>query len=115
VENTARAWCAAPPAAASCRSPPPSKAWIFEPCTAPHLPQKHCLCCGRPFAWRKKWAKVWDEVKFCPSAVAASARPRIRHRGCRNDGRPHPALGAGRPTAPGHSWFSQVTRRWSMC
>ena len=31
----------------------------------PHLPQKHCLCCGRLFAWRKKWAKVWDEVKFC--------------------------------------------------
>ena len=31
----------------------------------PHLPQKHCLCCGRPCAWRKKWAKVWDEVKFC--------------------------------------------------
>lgn len=31
----------------------------------PHLPQKHCLCCGRPFAWRKKWAKVWDEVKIC--------------------------------------------------
>ncbi|QEI06339.1 DUF2256 domain-containing protein [Pigmentiphaga aceris] len=31
----------------------------------PHLPQKPCLCCGRPFAWRKKWEKVWDEVKYC--------------------------------------------------
>ncbi|WP_404851301.1 DUF2256 domain-containing protein [Comamonas testosteroni] len=20
----------------------------------PHLPEKSCLCCGRPFAWRKK-------------------------------------------------------------
>ncbi|MFM8753701.1 MAG: DUF2256 domain-containing protein, partial [Phenylobacterium sp.] len=19
----------------------------------------------RPFAWRKKWEKVWDEVKYC--------------------------------------------------
>ena len=28
-KNTARAWCATPPAAASCRSPPPSKAWIL--------------------------------------------------------------------------------------
>lgn len=31
----------------------------------PHLPAKPCLCCGRPFAWRKKWAQVWDEVKYC--------------------------------------------------
>ena len=24
-----------------------------------------CPVCGRPFAWRKKWEKVWDEVKYC--------------------------------------------------
>ncbi|WP_395740159.1 DUF2256 domain-containing protein [Prosthecobacter sp.] len=29
------------------------------------LPSKPCLVCGRPFTWRKKWAKVWEEVKFC--------------------------------------------------
>lgn len=29
------------------------------------LPTKVCATCGRPFAWRKKWAKVWDEVKYC--------------------------------------------------
>ena len=29
------------------------------------LPQKAGVSCGRPFAWRKKWAKVWDEVKYC--------------------------------------------------
>ncbi|MDA8563921.1 DUF2256 domain-containing protein [Mariniblastus sp.] len=29
------------------------------------LPEKICPVCGRPFAWRKKWAKVWEEVKFC--------------------------------------------------
>jgi hypothetical protein len=29
------------------------------------LPQKTCVTCGRPFSWRKKWAKVWDEVKYC--------------------------------------------------
>ncbi|MBU1368330.1 MAG: DUF2256 domain-containing protein [Bacteroidetes bacterium] len=21
--------------------------------------------CGRPFNWRKKWEKVWDQVKYC--------------------------------------------------
>ena len=29
------------------------------------LPQKTCATCGRPFSWRKKWAKVWDAVKYC--------------------------------------------------
>jgi hypothetical protein len=31
----------------------------------PDLPQKICVTCGRPFTWRKKWAKVWDEVRYC--------------------------------------------------
>ncbi|WP_084332331.1 DUF2256 domain-containing protein [Runella limosa] len=30
-----------------------------------HLPSKICLVCGRPFTWRKKWEKVWEEVKYC--------------------------------------------------
>jgi len=30
-----------------------------------HLPVKICVVCGRPFTWRKKWEKVWDEVKYC--------------------------------------------------
>ncbi|MEM8694060.1 MAG: DUF2256 domain-containing protein [Pseudomonadota bacterium] len=29
------------------------------------LPQKTCPVCQRPFTWRKKWSKVWDEVKYC--------------------------------------------------
>ncbi len=29
------------------------------------LPSKLCLCCGQPYSWRKKWAKVWEEVKYC--------------------------------------------------
>jgi hypothetical protein len=29
------------------------------------LPQKLCATCGRPFAWRKKWARDWDNVRFC--------------------------------------------------
>jgi len=30
-----------------------------------HLPTKNCLVCQRPFTWRKKWEKVWDEVQYC--------------------------------------------------
>ena len=29
------------------------------------LPTKICPQCGLPFTWRKKWERVWDEVKYC--------------------------------------------------
>ena len=29
------------------------------------LPSKLCLACGLPFAWRKKWERDWDNVKYC--------------------------------------------------
>ncbi|MFN6203641.1 MAG: DUF2256 domain-containing protein [Acidobacteriota bacterium] len=32
------------------------------------LPTKICAVCGRPFAWRKKWRKVWEEVRYCSDA-----------------------------------------------
>ncbi|WP_116124907.1 DUF2256 domain-containing protein [Lewinella sp. IMCC34183] len=31
----------------------------------PNLPEKVCPVCSRPFTWRKKWERVWDEVKYC--------------------------------------------------
>jgi hypothetical protein len=40
------------------------------------LPQKICLSCGRPFQWRKKWAKVWDEVRYCSDACRATKEKR---------------------------------------
>ncbi|MEN8858372.1 MAG: DUF2256 domain-containing protein, partial [Flavobacteriaceae bacterium] len=29
-----------------------------------HLPEKICLICGKPFSWRKKWEKNWEQVKY---------------------------------------------------
>lgn len=29
------------------------------------LPSKICATCGRPFTWRKKWERSWDEVRYC--------------------------------------------------
>jgi hypothetical protein len=29
------------------------------------LPAKICSACEKPFAWRKKWAKDWENVRFC--------------------------------------------------
>ncbi|WP_183567668.1 DUF2256 domain-containing protein [Mucilaginibacter sp. SP1R1] len=28
------------------------------------LPQKICITCDRSFTWRKKWQKVWHDVKY---------------------------------------------------
>ncbi|QRF68491.1 DUF2256 domain-containing protein [Ponticoccus alexandrii] len=39
------------------------------------LPQKTCATCGRPFTWRKKWAKVWDEVRYCSDQCRRNRRP----------------------------------------
>ena len=38
------------------------------------LPSKICHHCGRPFNWRKKWEKVWDEVKYCSDACRRSTK-----------------------------------------
>ncbi|MEM7577438.1 MAG: DUF2256 domain-containing protein [Planctomycetota bacterium] len=35
------------------------------------LPSKTCVVCGRAFTWRKKWARDWDNVKYCSKACAA--------------------------------------------
>lgn len=33
--------------------------------TKSNLPEKICAVCKRPFSWRKKWERCWDEVKYC--------------------------------------------------
>ena len=29
------------------------------------LPTKICAACGKPFAWRKKWERCWEQVRYC--------------------------------------------------
>ncbi|WP_330110439.1 DUF2256 domain-containing protein [Methylophaga thalassica] len=29
------------------------------------LPRKTCPVCQRPFSWRKKWQRDWDNVIYC--------------------------------------------------
>ena len=36
------------------------------------LPEKTCVVCGRPFTWRKKWARDWDNVKYCSDRCRAA-------------------------------------------
>ncbi|MCY2959176.1 MAG: DUF2256 domain-containing protein [Planctomycetota bacterium] len=44
-----------------------------------HLPTKTCATCGRPFAWRKKWERDWERVRYCSDRCRggrAKDRPR---------------------------------------
>ena len=37
-----------------------------------HLPTKVCVRCKREFAWRKKWERDWEQVKYCSKKCAAT-------------------------------------------
>ena len=38
------------------------------------LPTKMCPVCQRPFSWRKKWERVWEEVKYCSDRCRGDSR-----------------------------------------
>jgi hypothetical protein len=42
------------------------------------LPTKICAACGRPFTWRRKWARDWENVRFCSDACRSGRRDRAR-------------------------------------
>ncbi|MFQ6538105.1 MULTISPECIES: DUF2256 domain-containing protein [Aphanothece] len=37
-------------------------------------PTKICAFCGRPFQWRRKWTRVWQEVRYCSERCRRTAR-----------------------------------------
>jgi hypothetical protein len=46
----------------------------------PNLPEKRCEACGRPFAWRKKWARDWEQRRHCSDACRSGRRARAMAR-----------------------------------
>ncbi len=39
-----------------------------------NLPTKVCAACQRPFTWRKKWERDWDNVKYCSDKCRMQGR-----------------------------------------
>ncbi len=39
-----------------------------------NLPSKLCPACNRPFSWRRKWARDWDQVTWCSDRCRAEGR-----------------------------------------
>jgi len=46
-----------------------------------NLPTKLCVLCGRPFVWRKKWARDWVNVKYCSERCRTAPRRAAPERG----------------------------------
>ncbi|MES2736736.1 MAG: DUF2256 domain-containing protein [Verrucomicrobiota bacterium] len=42
-----------------------------------NLPVKLCTVCQRPFTWRKKWERVWEEVRYCSEACRRKKVPSV--------------------------------------
>tara|TARA_B100000676_G_C17806367_1_gene694991 strand:+ start:123 stop:263 length:141 start_codon:yes stop_codon:yes gene_type:complete len=41
------------------------------------LPEKICPVCKRPFTWRKKWEKNWENVKYCSKKCRSNKNQQI--------------------------------------
>ena len=39
-----------------------------------NLPTKTCVVCNRPFTWRKKWERCWDEITTCSNRCKAERK-----------------------------------------
>ncbi|WP_343232315.1 DUF2256 domain-containing protein [Tahibacter sp.] len=63
------------------------------------MPEKDCAACGRPFAWRKKWARDWADVKTCSERCKGVLRRRERKVRAAADIQSRP--GSGSPVTPG--------------
>ncbi|MFM8635333.1 MAG: DUF2256 domain-containing protein [Planctomycetia bacterium] len=37
-------------------------------------PSKTCAACGRPFTWRKKWERCWEQVRYCSDRCRKNKR-----------------------------------------
>lgn len=38
------------------------------------LPEKICEACHKPYAWRKKWARDWDNIRYCSARCKSDAK-----------------------------------------
>ncbi|MFH5802426.1 DUF2256 domain-containing protein [Alienimonas sp. DA493] len=42
------------------------------------LPTKICPVCGRPFRWRKKWERDWENVRYCSEACRRAGKRKVQ-------------------------------------
>ncbi|WP_084627563.1 DUF2256 domain-containing protein [Elstera litoralis] len=50
------------------------------------LPSKMCVACQRPFVWRKKWERDWEQVRYCSDRCRSAGPSRADHAADRPNG-----------------------------
>lgn len=48
--------------------------------TKKNLPSKVCIQCQRPFNWRKKWERVWQDVKYCSEKCKKESKAKNQYK-----------------------------------
>ncbi|OSX74044.1 LOW QUALITY PROTEIN: hypothetical protein BU14_0313s0030 [Porphyra umbilicalis] len=78
--DRARRFALAPPQARQRSSPPPPSGSGAMPrgVAKANLPSKVCVTCSRPFTWRKKWERCWDEVLTCSDRCKTARKAAAR-------------------------------------
>ncbi|CAJ1896196.1 unnamed protein product [Cylindrotheca closterium] len=77
-----------------------------------NLPSKVCVVCNRPFTWRKKWERVWDEVTTC--SKSCNHKRRAANRGGQKPGNNivgGDASGVNGRVSPSSMGTQEVSRR----
>ncbi|MDP6187654.1 MAG: DUF2256 domain-containing protein [Pseudomonadales bacterium] len=46
-----------------------------------NLPEKICIRCSKPFAWRMKWVRDWDQVLYCSERCRRTKPQDLRYGG----------------------------------
>eukprot|EP00798_Chlamydomonas_sp_ICE-L_P025093 gene25093-10733_t len=60
-----------------------------------NLPSKMCVSCNRPFTWRKKWERCWDEITTCSKRCNAERKASGKTAGVEGDDHPGPPNSKG--------------------
>lgn len=76
-----------------------------------NLPSKVCVVCGRPFTWRKKWERVWDEVTTCSKSCNHKRRTANRQKGKGDTLGGDASVTSGRASPPSSMDSQEVSRR----
>eukprot|EP00978_Attheya_sp_CCMP212_P016959 scaffold44868_cov59-Attheya_sp.AAC.2 len=71
-----------------------------------HLPTKICVTCERPFTWRKKWERVWDDVTTC--SKSCNRKRRMGRQILKSGGDPEPFFEQSLPPSVLNSLDSEV-------
>ncbi|CAB9518477.1 Uncharacterized protein conserved in bacteria (DUF2256) [Seminavis robusta] len=56
------------------RKPPNEGRKLGKAVAKENFPSKVCVVCHRPFTWRKKWERAWDEVTTCSKSCNAQRK-----------------------------------------